>query len=250
EEGHPFLKRMIEHTFAIHLDSVRDDFENYKNENRDAEDRSNQIEPPPVFPLDGTLSEWEKLKLLQSKMPQMPFAKTMPPDLQQWSLAERIRTVNLWETAYDNYIETLIGGIDWEKLRQELEISISNMPLEGFPAEVETLFLAQMPSRGYDEEHLQLARRLWREYIVIKDYQILPKGKPETWAAGVEYLIGALCYDRDPQQQVATNYGVSTASLAARYKELKETLNLEIFTHEFDKHLSHIADLLKTVIKT
>jgi len=285
-DGHPFLRKMIEFTFDLHLNQVlfeedeeipqlklfnqavsekgdelvqasRDKFINMKklrvalNQINDNADDSTESELlPGLLPENSRLTNFEKLQYVSELLPDTPFGQTFPSDFTALSKKKQICLLNEWETAYDSFIEGLVGEIDWYELRSELGIRIPDKLIEDQLEEIETAFLGLMPERGYDWEHLRLARRLWKEFIYLKNGQISPIRKPEAWAAAIEYLVGALYYDRDTQSEVADWYGVSPASLGTRCKTLKETLNLKIYKSEGMKIFTHIGDLLTLMYKT
>lgn len=279
-DEHPFIRQMIEYSFDVHLNGIfteadadipqlelfqqeilnRTEISNLTPDNRviakvnlkpansqmyDELDDSDFLEADPLLlPQNSGMTYFDKLQYLSEVLPETSFSQNFPKRFASLSNSEKICLLNEWETEHDSFISILVGEIDWYKLRSELGIHIPERIIKGPLEEIETSFLGQMPERGYDWEHLRLARRLWKEFVYIKDAQISPMRKPEAWAAAIEYLVGALYYDRDPKIEVAESYGVSVASLSARYKTLKEALNLKIYSSEFDKSFSHISDLI------
>ncbi|MBN1352933.1 hypothetical protein JXJ21_26320 [candidate division KSB1 bacterium] len=213
------------------------------------ESEPDTIHRPALLPENSDLSSFEKLDFLRKTLPEMSFSKSFPPHFKSLPAEQQVRLLNLWEFKYDEFIFHMVGDIFWEDLRNELVLTIDSKILEGFTAEVETEFLGRMPERGYNWEHLRLARRLWKEFVFVSGNQLKPKKRHEAWAAAIEYLTGAVCFDRDPQAIVAADYNVSTATLAARYKKIIETLNITVYRSDVDKQFHQLSDFINLLSK-
>lgn len=94
-------------------------------------------------------------------------------------------------------------------------------PLPEKAGRVETLLVDMMPQAEYNAEQVRNGRMLWRDYYETQAPRV---GKPEVWAAAIDYVIGDLEGRTDQTQQaVAKRYGVSTASICNRSRELRDT---------------------------
>ncbi|MBN2088224.1 hypothetical protein JW964_01355 [candidate division KSB1 bacterium] len=205
---------------------------------------------PLLLPKNNTMTYIEKLFFLKEKFPDTRFSRTVPRSIKGMKPKDIIRLLNFWETAHDSYLYSLIGAIDWKNLRQELGLYIDRKIIRGNFKDVEYILANRMPTRGYEDVHIDLARRLWTEYVFMNDGQVEPMNKPATWAAGLEYLVGSMIYAKDPQIELARDYGISPASVGARYRMLKDTLNLYIFNNEIQKVTEQMDELLYTIYKT
>jgi hypothetical protein len=205
---------------------------------------------PLLLPKNNTMTYIEKLFFLKEKFPDTRFSRTVPKTIKGMKPKDLIRLLNFWETAHDSYLYSLIGAIDWKNLRQELGLYIDRKIIRGNFKDVEYILANRMPTRGYEDVHIDLAKRLWTEYVYMNDGQVEPMNKPATWAAGLEYLVGSMIYAKDPQTELAHDYGISPASVGSRYRMLKDTLNLYIFNNEIQKVTEQMDELLYTIYKT
>lgn len=205
---------------------------------------------PLLLPRNNTMTYIEKFFFLKEKFPDTRFSRTVPKSIKGMKPKDLIRLLNFWETAHDSYLYSLIGAIDWKNLRQELGLYIDRKIIRGHFKDVEYILANRMPTRGYEDVHIDLAKRLWTEYVFMNDGLVEPMNKPATWAAGLEYLVGSMIYAKDPQIDLARDYGISPASVGARYRILKDTLNLHIFNNEIQKVTEQMDELLYTIYKT
>ena len=207
-------------------------------------DAGNPEPEPALLPRNSELSDFEKLNFLNQTLPDTNFSADFQANAKTLPIKKRISLLNCWESGYDSFIQDFVGPINWDELRLELGIKIRDDLLEDLPAEAEMVFLGIMPDRDYDWEHLHIARRLWKEFVFLMDGKLSPAKLPKAWAAAIEYLVGALCFDRDPQAAIAKAYGTSASAIASRYKIITRTLNLRVFKNYYEKKLSYVADIL------
>lgn len=88
--------------------------------------------------------------------------------------------------------------------------------------------LGQMSkSHDYDGGFFDDIRAMWLDYINTVYPRVPRINKIETWAAGLEYCLARFHFLDITQREMADRYGVSVSSVAAKYKEINEALNLE-----------------------
>lgn len=77
----------------------------------------------------------------------------------------------------------------------------------------------------YDLLEQQEARNLWLQYLG-RTYPDVPMiRKHEVWAASLEYVVARLHHRHVTQEEVASRYGISVASLSKNYRLLCEVLD-------------------------
>ncbi|HJL24073.1 MAG TPA: helix-turn-helix domain-containing protein, partial [Polyangiaceae bacterium LLY-WYZ-15_(1-7)] len=103
-------------------------------------------------------------------------------------------------------------------------------PREGLPEEgpktraVWETFEREMRAAGFSAQQVERAKDLWRDFRNRREVRV---GKPEVFAAAVEYAI-ALIHSRRgaTQAKIARRYGIAATSLSSRYGEIRDTLAL------------------------
>ena len=98
------------------------------------------------------------------------------------------------------------------------------------------------------KDHLEYSKQLWWDFVLIANGEVKPMRKPESWASGVEYLVGRLFYDNDSQQEVADSYGISKASLTKRYQEIQQALNITLYYSPWQQSFSVLGDALRNYL--
>lgn len=82
-----------------------------------------------------------------------------------------------------------------------------------------------MREAGYSPSQLERARALFRDF---RDKKRLRIGKPEVYAAAVEYAITLVQGIHGvTQAAIARRYGIAKTSLSSRYGEIRDVLSLE-----------------------
>ena len=83
-------------------------------------------------------------------------------------------------------------------------------------------------------EYKHLCRKMAK--AVCQDGSPVTRGKPEGWAAGIVYALGQVNFLTDPSQtphmtaaDIAKGFGVSTATMQAKAKVIREGLDLAPF---------------------
>ena len=100
----------------------------------------------------------------------------------------------------------------WEgKWQQVLECTFSNMRRSSY----------------YSEEFFDDVEAIWLDFI----NQVYPQGprvgRPQTWAAGLEYCLTRFHFLGLTQKELAAAYGVSTASLRRKFTEINRVLQID-----------------------
>lgn len=190
------------------------------------------------------LTNLERLYLINGKLPNLPFSKVFPGSLVTLNPKETIKWLYLCETNFDFFISTTVGSIDWEQLREELDLRIDPAIVRGQLKKIEELFLRHSLATPFTEEHLNFARRSWKEFIFLNNGIVNGMNEPAPWAAGIEYLVRAIYFIKISQQEIADYYGTSVGSLSSRFHELKTLLNIKIYTSDSQKHYKQFYRLL------
>ena len=100
----------------------------------------------------------------------------------------------------------------WEKKWQQvLDCAIENM----------------RQTSSYDEGFYEDLQAIWIDYINAVYPNVPQVRKVETWAAGLEYSLARFHFLNLTQEELAREYSVSSASVAAKYKEINRALNLD-----------------------
>ena len=82
-------------------------------------------------------------------------------------------------------------------------------------------------STYYAEEFYEDVLAIWLDFI-NKIYPDVPRiTKPETWGAGLEYSLVRFHFLNITQKDLAKKYGVSAASVGAKYKIINRTLRID-----------------------
>lgn len=89
---------------------------------------------------------------------------------------------------------------------------------------VRETFERQMRAAGFSTEQVARARALWRDFRTTRSVRV---GKPEVYAAAIEYAIAMVVRRRGSSQaKIAQRYGVATTSLSGRFQEIQLALGL------------------------
>lgn len=80
---------------------------------------------------------------------------------------------------------------------------------------------------GYNEDFYKDTRAIWLDFINTV-YPDVPRiHKLDTWAAGLEYSLVRFHFLNITQKELAETYGVSSASVSAKFKKINKALNIE-----------------------
>ena len=120
--------------------------------------------------------------------------------------------------------------VKWIERGAPDEIDTGRGPREGLPEEgpktraVRETFEREMRAAGFSAQQVERAKDLWRDFRNRREVRV---GKPEVFAAAVEYAI-ALIHSRRgaTQAKIARRYGIAATSLSSRYGEIRDTLAL------------------------
>ena len=255
-EKHPFLRRMLERSFEVHLyeDDFfdEDEFDDFDDFDDDVEyDEDDYILPhfpsakiadfqfEPKYPELENLAEIDKLKILTEKEPESAFSKFFNAEIKALDLKSRIRHVNYLESAFDIFITMNAGDFDWESFRKYLELSVPEKVKNELFQEIEELFLANMRGHNCTNIYRRIARRLWAESVYLTDGNLKPMTKPDSWAAGIEFLVGSLLFSRTPLEILETDYQISSSTIRKRREQLCDILNIKLFTDVAQKYFSY-----------
>lgn len=255
-ENHPFLKRMLEHSFEVHLyesdedlafdedafdddypDAAEDEYEGqteYADENKLMNELSKMKiqateSSTPIFPEASELSEFDKLKFLAEKMSTSPFGKDFDPQFMNADLKTKIRQVNYLESVYDVFTEYYVGKFDWNLLRTSLHISVPAAFSQKVFVEIQDFFLTNMVNHGFDNNSIDVAKRLWSEAIYLSNGDLKPISKPISWSAGIESLVGSLLFKPTPMEILENDYQTSSTTIRKRMEQLSMILNIRVF---------------------
>lgn len=178
------------------------------------------------------LREW----LRGSRIPHVPLETIASTP------AEKIRCLNSVESRFDGVIaEELTPAIDWEHIRHELGLELSQQDAWYDVADraVDVFY-----ERGYSPEQLARARRLWYDFVIVGPHILSETQAPEGWIAGLEYLIRRLYFvTPTKQREIAVRHHVSASTVSMRYRSLVEELGLVIFDHPSRKRLDALRTL-------
>ena len=200
-------------------------------------------------------SEWAKLCTFLEEtrigvpgdFPILGSATNPPTQVENIARARStLRTLNWLESVFDDVVDDHLAefdGLDWRLLRQELGLIPAPEMKSLILQEIEEELVAEMDISGCPPAIITRARQLWDDYILITQGQVTPLRKPESWAAGVEYLVHSLYFEWQTQQEVGELYDVSGATVSKRYRTLQHALGVESFPYAFDKHWQAIMKL-------
>lgn len=203
--------------------------------------------PPPSQTTQPAPSEWAKLcSFLRETELEVPtsLVDLMSADEPQSLLKNTgrawatLRALNWLESIFDEDIEDYFyeaGGLDWRKLREELGLIPAADMKSSVLQRIEADFTREMELEGCSKAMIARARQLWDDYIFLTQGQVAPLRKPESWAAGIHYLVSLLYFDWLSQTEVGDLYGVSAGTVSKRYRILFEELDVRIFRYPFEK---------------
>ena len=201
---------------------------------------------PPAAP-QPALSEWAKLRsFLQETDLEVPAALASLVSAEEpQSLLEKVdqaqaalRALNWLESAFDEEIEEHLyeaEALDWWKLRRELGLIPTTEMKSPVLQEIETDFVEGLELGGCSRAMVTRARQLWDDYIFLTQGQVRPLRKPESWAAGMEYLVHLLYFDWRAQAEMGDLYEVSGTTVSKRFHALHDELGVEIFYYPLEK---------------
>lgn len=109
--------------------------------------------------------------------------------------------------------------IDLDEIRQILNLDESLDSVEP-EDEVEQLLITNM-KHCYVPWQIDEAIEIWRDFK--KKHKSL-RGKPEGWAAGVEYFINQFGFINMTQTEIGDRYGISASTVGKRYREIADEL--------------------------
>lgn len=92
--------------------------------------------------------------------------------------------------------------------------------------EVEAILVEGMGISSFGVPEVVRAVRLWREF---KQKAGPTYRRPEAYAAGVEYVMVLFGFYGDSQVEISERYGVSPASISAKWREMEDVLGLTQF---------------------
>jgi len=214
-----------------------------------------QTTPLPPTSAQPMQSEWARLRtFLQETELQIPaglsglVSAKEPRSLlsEPESIQAALRALNWLESIFDEEIGDHLydaEGIDWRRLREELGLLPSTEMKSPVLQGIEDDFLESLQSEGCSPAMIARARQLWDDYILLTHGQVKPMRKPESWTAGMEYLVRLLHFDWNTQAEVGDAYGVSVATVSKRYHALYENLGVAIFAYPFEKNWQATLEL-------
>ena len=113
------------------------------------------------------------------------------------------------------------------------EVQLHNHPLpapvwqEGWQKVLECTIANMRRSRYYSEEFFEDVEAIWIDFI-NRSYPDGPRvGKPQTWAAGLEYCLARFHFLGLTQKELAGAYGVSAASVGRKFTEINSVLDIQ-----------------------
>jgi hypothetical protein len=203
----------------------------------------------------SALSEWAKLcSFLQEVGLEIPadltnLASTHEPGFLteglgpvQGPLCELNRLESVFgEEIEDDLFDT--GGLNWRRLREELGLIPSTRMKSPALQEIEAGFVNGMEMGDCSPMMIARARQLWDDYVLLTGGQVGPLRKPQSWAAGTDYLVRLLYFDWKTQAEVGDSYGVSAATVSQRFRTLHGRLGVWTFAYPFDKELQIMVEL-------
>jgi hypothetical protein len=214
-----------------------------------------QATPVPPAVAQPVLSEWTKLcAFLQHADVRIPTGLSglasadMPRSVLRGfgPMQAALRALNWLESVFDEEIGDYhydAEGLDWRRLREELGLVPSTAMKSSALQEIEADLLESLESEGCSPAMIARARQLWDDYVLLNQGQVRPMRKPESWAAGMEYLVRLLHFDWNTQEEVGDAYGVSVATVSKRYHALHEELGVRIFSYPSHKDWQVAAEL-------
>lgn len=247
-EEHPFLKRMLEHSFEVHLYECDDDFyiddDSFPNDGQatfnwegtvplepgTGAESNVSTSPASKFRELSKLTELAKLQFLAAQLPTSPFHAELKPLLTSMDMRFKIRQVNYLESVYDVFVSYHLGTFDWKAVREELGISLPATSSIKVLNEVQQQFAANMARHGFDARAIDTARRLWAEAIFLSQDTLKPMSRPQSWSAGVEFLVASLLFKPMPMATLERDYEINSSTIYKRMNQLIKILNLKVFS--------------------
>ncbi len=96
--------------------------------------------------------------------------------------------------------------------------------------EIERLALTGMEAHGVPYIEQVNGVRIWRDFVKKRHPSL---ERPAGWAAALDYIMALMEYRKGSQGEIGKSYGVSAATVAARYKEIVAALNLVQFDDRY-----------------
>jgi tetratricopeptide (TPR) repeat protein len=92
--------------------------------------------------------------------------------------------------------------------------------------EVETLITEKMTKKGVPLDEVGAAIQMWLEYRIALGRRPLSIGKPQSWAAALDYTVRKVNFRDAALEELSEIYGVSESSIRSHHDDLVETLDL------------------------
>ena len=92
---------------------------------------------------------------------------------------------------------------------------------------LECTFANMRRSAYYSDEFYEDAEAIWIDFI-NHSYPRVPRvGRPQSWAAGLEYCLGRFHFLGLTQKELAAAYGVSEACISRKYAQIDRMLQID-----------------------
>ncbi|GAB6138678.1 YecA family protein [Halanaerobaculum tunisiense] len=106
-------------------------------------------------------------------------------------------------------------------VKNKLDLKLNNLDATD---EIEET-LTEIMNRKFSSLQVQFSIALWRKF---KESIDSVRGQAPSWAAGLEYLTNRLLEDGLTQGDVANRYKVSASTVARKYKDISNQLQIEV----------------------
>jgi tetratricopeptide (TPR) repeat protein len=92
--------------------------------------------------------------------------------------------------------------------------------------EVETLITEKMTKRGVPLDEVGATIQMWLEYRIALGRRPLSTGKPQAWAAALDYTVHKVNFRDVFLKELSSIYDVGESSIHSYHKDLVETLDI------------------------
>lgn len=231
EKGKKLIKDLLG-IAAIHREDTVEDIKEYIERNKDlSADKEPEPIPPELKEIERTMlikyyREWvdKPVPILGGRTPRE--ASKTPEGKKQ--LREMLKEFE--QTTKSMAEKKGYDPVDFNEIRKMLNLDKPEPePLTQLQDRVEELFIEKTEG-FYTRQQIENGLQLWRDFK--KEYKSI-RGKTEGWAAAVEYTINRLDFINLTQKEIGEKYGVSSSTVAAKYKLITDKLNVSVFDSHY-----------------
>jgi len=220
EKGKQLIQKLLGIAAKHEKDTIESVEEFLKRNKKELKDTKSVAPSPEIKKIERTFLEDYYRQWVDEPLPSLggrtPREASRIPQL-RGKLMELFK--QLEQSAIRLAEEKGFDPIDLHEIRQILNLDESFD--SGQPEdEVEQLLITKMKGH-YAPWQIDKAVGIWRDF---KQKHKSLRGKPEGWAAGVEYFINLFGFINMTQTEIGDRYGISASTVGKRYREIADEL--------------------------